>query len=191
MPLTMLSGPALEPVSLAEAKALLRVDGNAEDPLIQSLIITSRLHIEAALGLALLTQRWRLTLDAWPAGDALDLPLRPVQSIEAVRVSAGDGSLSLVPATDFGLDPAGAAPRLVRVGTAWPAPQRRRSGIEIDLVAGYGAGVAQVPQPIRHALLLLVAHWYEHRDPIEIGAEKTRVPEAVSALLEPYRVKRL
>ena len=51
MSLVMTSGPALEPVSLAEAKAHLRLDDVAEDALLQSLIVTSRLHIEAALGL--------------------------------------------------------------------------------------------------------------------------------------------
>lgn len=66
MSLVLTSGPALEPVTLAEAKAHLRVDHNHEDSLIQSLIITSRLHIEAALGLALITQSWAYFLDRWP-----------------------------------------------------------------------------------------------------------------------------
>ena len=47
MALILTSGPDIEPVSLAEAKAHLRVDGSAEDTLILSLIITSRLHVEA------------------------------------------------------------------------------------------------------------------------------------------------
>jgi uncharacterized phiE125 gp8 family phage protein len=48
-----------------------------------------------------------------------------------------------------------------------------------------------VPAPIRQALLLLVAHWYEHRDPIEIGTDSTIIPAAVSELLKPYRMRRL
>jgi len=56
MALVLTSGPASEPVTLAEAKTHLRVDGSAEDTLIASLIITSRLHVEAGLGLALVTQ---------------------------------------------------------------------------------------------------------------------------------------
>jgi len=39
--------------------------------------------------------------------------------------------------------------------------------------------------------LMLVAHWYEHRDPAEIGGAATRIPEAVSALLKPYSRVRL
>ena len=90
MALVLTSGPAIEPVTLAEAKAHLRVDGSAEDTLIASLIITSRLHIEAALGLALITQSWSYFLDAWPPGNQLALPLRPVQSIAAVKLYAAD-----------------------------------------------------------------------------------------------------
>ncbi|HWK38638.1 MAG TPA: head-tail connector protein, partial [Hyphomicrobium sp.] len=75
MALVITSAPAVEPVTVSEAKAHLRVDGTAEDTLIGSLILTSRLHIEAALGLALMTQSWRLSLDAWPNGRELELPL--------------------------------------------------------------------------------------------------------------------
>ena len=41
------------------------------------------------------------------------------------------------------------------------------------------------------ALLLLVAHWYEHRDPGEIGSPEARVPAAVSHLLASYIPVRL
>jgi len=40
---------------------------------------------------------------------------------------------------------------------------------------------------IRQAILLLVAHWYEHREPIQIGAAHASVPQMVSELLQPYR----
>lgn len=191
MPLVMTNVPALEPVSLAEAKALVRIDTSTEDALIQSLILTSRLHIEAALGIALITQGWRLMLDGWPQHDTLDLPLRPVQSIGAVRVLAADGTPTLIDAGDYRLDAVRAPPRLIRNAGAWPQPGLARNGVEVDLVCGYGASASSIPEPIRHALLLLIAHWYEHRDPIEVGSAAARVPDAINLLLEPYRIKRL
>jgi uncharacterized phiE125 gp8 family phage protein len=48
-----------------------------------------------------------------------------------------------------------------------------------------------VPAPLKHAILLLAAHWYEHRDPNEIGAEGARIPDAVSSLINPFRTIRL
>lgn len=192
MALVLTSGPTAEPVTLAEAKAHLRVDGTAEDTLVGSLIVTSRLHIEAALGLALITQAWSYFIDAWPAGPELALPLRPVQSIAAVKLYAADESVTVVPAGTYLLDGAATPARLVRSGSlAWPKPNRAANGIEVALVTGYGDAAADVPAPIRQAILLLVAHWHEHREPVEIGAASATVPAMVSDLLQPYRSIRL
>lgn len=187
MTLVLTSGPALEPISAAEAKAHLRIDGSAEDVLIASLIMTSRLHIEAALGYALIAQNWTLYLDAWPEGREVAFPIRPVQAITSIRVFSATGAATVVSAADYVLDGLALKPRVVRTGFAWPLTGRAANGIEIVFTAGYGAAAADVPAPIRHALLLLVAHWYEHRDPIEIGSVNASIPKAVSDLLIPYR----
>jgi len=192
MSLVMTSGPALEPVSLAEAKAHLRLDGAAEDALVQSLIVTSRLHIEAALGLALVTQSWSYFLDRWPKSGRLVLPLRPVAAIASVRLWAEDGVVATLDPAAFLLDGQGAPPRLVALSGA-PAltPGRPVNGIEVALVAGFGPVSSAVPATIRHALLLLVAHWYENREPVEIGSATNAIPAMVADLLAPYRRRRL
>ncbi|MBL8564744.1 MAG: phage head-tail connector protein [Hyphomicrobiaceae bacterium] len=191
MALMMRNAPLGEPLTLDQVKLHLRLDGAGEDTLLASLILTSRLHIEAALGLALISQGWRLVLDAWPADGALALPISPVQGIEEIRVRDRDGNSAVVSADDYELAAAGRPQRLVRRGAGWPPPGRPVAGIEIDLVAGFGTTAEDVPAPIRQALMLLVAHWYEHRDPFEIGAPQTHVPGAVSRLLGPYRPVRL
>ena len=191
MALVMTSAPAAEPISLAEAKAHLRVDGDEEDALISSLILTSRLHIEAALGIALVTQSWRLVLDRWPKSASVPVPVHPLQAVAEVRVFAADGTPDVVAAQSYIVDVASTPGRIIRAGASWPPPGRAAGGIEIDFTAGYGADATSVPQPIRQALLLLVAHWYEHRDPIEIGAAETAIPQAVSRLLAPFRSRRL
>ncbi len=179
-------------MTVAEAKAYLRIDNDKEDMLIGSLVLTSRLHIEAALGLALLSQTWKLALDRAPADGIIELPVAPVASVSAVRVVAADGSALTLEAAAYEIDTASRPARVVRGASAyWPPPGKRANGVEVVFTAGFGATAADVPAPIRQALLLLVAHWYEHRDPIEIGASETRVPATVSALLEPYKVKRL
>lgn len=191
MALVMTSGPASEPVTVAEAKAHLRIDHSAEDVLLASLILTSRLHIESALGLALVTQSWRLLLDRWPRKGVVKVPLRPLQSVNEIRVLAADGTPLTVATADYDVDTASEVPRIVRAAAAWPEPGRAAHGIEIDLVAGFGPNAAAVPQPIRQALLMLAAHWYEHRDPIEIGSEATVIPHGISELLAPWRRIRL
>jgi uncharacterized phiE125 gp8 family phage protein len=191
MALVYRSGPAVEPVSLAEAKAHLRLETSADDALVTSLIITSRLHIEAALGLALTAQEWTLVLDAWPATGVVNIPMRPVSAVSAVRVRAADGSPVVIDPGTYIFEGAGIPPRVVPVAGAWPNPERAIAGIEVNFTAGFGTTAASVPEPVRQALKLLVAHWYEHRDPIEIGDPGTAIPAAVSALLQPYAVVRL
>ena len=58
MALRSRSPPAVEPVSLAEATAHLRVETDDENDLISSLIVNARQQVEAATGLALITQGW-------------------------------------------------------------------------------------------------------------------------------------
>ena len=86
MALVLTSAPLIEPVTLDEAKAHLRIDGNVEDVLISSLILTSRLHIEAALDLALIDQAWTLQLDRWPKRWDVAIPMSPLKAITQVRV---------------------------------------------------------------------------------------------------------
>lgn len=191
MTLALMSGPGQEAVSVSEAKAHLRLDGNAEDLLVASLIVTSRLHVEAALGLALIAQSWRMTLDRWPEGGEVRFPIRPISAIASVTVRAGDGTPTTIAPEDYLLDGHALRPRLIVREGRRPIPGLPVNGIEIVFGAGLGDAAEDVPQPIRHAILLLVAHWYEHRDPLEIGSAAAAIPPAVSDLLKPYREVRL
>ena len=192
MSLVQTSAPAVEPITLAEAKAHLRLDASAEDALVTSLILTSRLHIEAALGLALITQGWTYLRDRWPRSRSLDLPMRPIQAVTAIRVLAADGSFTTLDPTSYELDGRGLPARLVLPASASrPQPGRASNGIAIDFTAGWGDLPADVPAPIRQSLLLLVAHWYEFRAPFETGGAIVPIPRSVSDLLLPYRPTRL
>lgn len=191
MSLVMTAAPAVEPVTLAETKAHLRVDGTAEDAYLTSLIVTSRLQIEAALGLALITQSWRWSIDDWPDNGVIELPMRPVQTIDEIEITHLGGAPSTLSPSYYRLD-GQAAPALLALTTVVPPHSDAPiSGIAIEFTAGFGAAAASVPQPIRHALLLLVAHWYECREPHEDDKSPVGIPAAVSSLLMPYRVVRL
>lgn len=191
MALVMTSAPASEPVTVEEVKAHLRVDGAAEDVLIGSLILTSRLHIEAALALALIDQSWTLQLDRWPRGGEVEIPMSPLNAITSVRVKGADGNWITLPQTSYLVDLASKPPRLVWNSTTRPDPGVPAMGIEIAFEAGFGPNPAHVPAPIKHALLLLIAHWYEHREAIDVGSGSARIPEAVSDLIAPFRKIRL
>eukprot|EP00435_Cladocopium_sp_Y103_P076951 s1_g690.t1 len=153
MPHTLVTGPVSEPVDLADAKLHLRVDGIDEDSLIEGYISAARMSIEAHAGLALLNQTWDLILDAWP-GSVIDFNLGPVSAIQSVSIDGTD-----LDASSYNLAP-GLHARLVRTnGATWPSPQSRAAGIVVRFVSGFGANGSDVPQNIRHAILMTVAHW--------------------------------
>ena len=187
----MTVGPAVEPVTVAEAKAHLRIDGTADDVLIGSLILTSRLHLESVLSLGFVTQSWTLYLDRWPKTPIIEIPMAPLLSVNAVRVKNASGAGELQPAANYVTDLATRPGRLIWNAAPQPSPGVRANGVEIDFTVGFGALASSVPAPLRHAILLLVAHWYEHRDPIEIGSEVARIPAAISDLITPFRKIRL
>ena len=189
MRLTLLQGPAAEPLELDDVKAHLRLDGSDEDALLGSLITTSRSHVEAALGLALMTQTWRWQADRWPCSGVVELMTRPLRSVERVAVRSTKTDQVIVDAADYVVDIATA--RIAPGNGQWLQPTVPLGGIEIDFRAGYGDVATDVPEPIRQALRLLVAHWYEVRNPVHIGSMATRIPDTVSELLMPYRARRL
>ncbi|MDJ0931825.1 head-tail connector protein [Breoghania sp.] len=67
MPTLSISPPAAEPISLAEAKAFLRIDHDDEDGLIEALISAARIRVESITGRALMSQGYHTVLDAWPS----------------------------------------------------------------------------------------------------------------------------
>lgn len=87
----LLTGPAIEPLTLAETKEFLRVEVADDDALITSLIAAARNHVESETRRALITQSWRLVFDCWPGIGRIDVRPAPLQSIVAARVydSAG------------------------------------------------------------------------------------------------------
>src|SRR6218665_2963759 len=144
----LLAGPAEEPVSLAEAKAFLKVDDAAEDGLIATLIGAARLHGEGVTGRALLAQSWRVVLDAWPPDRQVKLPVTPFMAVTDITAYDDAGTAHAVPLAQF----LSAPDRLLLPATVAGMPAlRERQGIEIDYVAGFGAEPEDVPADLRQS----------------------------------------
>jgi uncharacterized phiE125 gp8 family phage protein len=191
MALVLTEAPAAEPVSLAEAKAHLRVDQDEEDALIGQLIVAARIFVERTLGLALITQGWSYFLDDWPRSSCVALPIAPVQSVSAVKLHDSSGGSVTLDAGDYAVDVLSQPSRIVFKGAPPQVLARDLNAFEILLLAGYGNEPDDVPATLRHALVLLVAHWFERREPVVLGAAAQEVPATVAGLLLPYRRVRL
>jgi uncharacterized phiE125 gp8 family phage protein len=181
-----IDGPAVEPIGMPDMRAYLRLDDGAEDDLIAALVKTARVHVEAAAGRVLVESRWRMGLDAWPEGRVVPLPVSPLIAVERVRVFDRDGGAIDVPAGLYEADPFSDPPRLV-VDPLAPEPGRRRQGVLIEVRAGYGATPESVPAPLRQAVRLLVARWFENRGDADPGP----LPPDVLALVAPFRRMRI
>jgi uncharacterized phiE125 gp8 family phage protein len=176
--------PETEPLSLNEAKAFLRVEHVAEDELIASLVKAARMAVEMATRRALIAQGFRIVLDAWPAGDRIPSPISPLRALTGARVRAANGSATDLNLAAFTLDTA-SSPGVVYFDRGLVSePGQPIAGIEIEVTAGYGEDASSLPEPLRQAIRLLTAHYYAHRDRIE----SSELPDAVRALLAPYRV---
>lgn len=181
--------PEAEPVTLGEAKANMRLDHDGEDELIAGLIRAARGEVEASCGLALIEQGWRLTLDRIPSSGRVLLRRHPVREVQSVTVFGADGEASLVDPAHFSLD-AHARPARLHFHTA-PAPGAAVNGIEIDFVAGFGEAGTDVPDLLKRAMLLLVAHWYEFRAAFGAADQPVSWPAGYDRLIAPYRARRL
>jgi uncharacterized phiE125 gp8 family phage protein len=184
----ILNGPAIEPLTLIEAKRALRIDHADDDALVASLIKAARQRVEARTGRALISQSWRIVMDAWPFGGRVALPIMPVLYVTAVRLLDGIGGSVVVSAPVYNLL-AGTEPPVIDASSV-PNPSKARDGIEIDVVAGYGAAAADVPESLRHAMRMMVLHAYASIGPDGRRAERTE-PAEINALLAPYRLGRL
>jgi uncharacterized phiE125 gp8 family phage protein len=186
MPSILLSGPAIEPVSLAEAKAYLRVEQDDDDDVIAALIAGARLYVEAQTRRALITQSWRLSLDGWPQAGRIEVRPAPLQSLDAARVYDALSTTQDLDVAAFVVDTAGSA--LIFAPWVLPQPGRTAAGIELDVTAGYGDAAIDVPEPLRQAIRLLLAHWYDNRGLTTTAANFSLLPATVPALLAPYRM---
>lgn len=187
---TVVTAPTVEPVQLATAKAHLRVDLGTEDVLIESLIRAARLHVEALTGLACITQTLDYTFDDFPEnGSPLFLPRTPVASITSVTsYSTAHVASTFASASYTLLSTTVPAKILLNDGYDWPSSLRDEAGGVVRFVAGYGTAESAVPEPIRQAMLLLIAHWFVQREPTA-AVTLTPIPLAIDALLAPYRLR--
>jgi len=184
----LLTPPAVEPVPLADVKTYLRVEHDADDDVITGLIAAARAQAEAQTRRALITQTWQLRRDSWPGDGRLMVVPAPLRQIVAARVYDSGGAPHAIDLQAFTTNTAATPAVIGFVPWSLPVPGRTLAGIEIDVELGYGDSPADVPQPLRRAIELLVAHWYEHRGLIAAGQSVAVLPASVAAMIAPYRV---
>lgn len=193
MALVLVSAPAVEPVSLAEAKNHLRVDTSADDALIGGLITAARETVETLCRpqVAMITQTWAYVADGIPDGDTLELRPYPLQSVESIAATDDAGLATTFGTANYLVDTTSEPGRVrLRTNCTWPSTTlQEMSGFRATFVAGFGTAGTCVPQALRQAVLMLVGHLYENRESVIVGQgfTATNVPFSVLALTGPWR----
>jgi uncharacterized phiE125 gp8 family phage protein len=186
MPLQLITPPAVEPVTLEEAKAHLKVDTAYDDALITALIAAARARAEWHTGRAFVTQSWVLWLDGWPHGNCVEIPLPPLQAVTSLTTYASDDAATVLDASLFQVDIASSPARVTLKSPAIVANTRKLNAIAIAFTAGYGDAAADVPQAIRTAILEMIAELYTNRGDLDSAP-----PTIARTMLAPYRVPKL
>jgi len=204
MPLQLVSPPAEEPVSLADAKLHLRVDFTDDDALISALITAARQAAETITGRQIVTARWKLVLDSFPgpslmgvpAGSPFTLPGHailitkcPVQSVVSIQYLDMASTLQVMPATDYALDLACEPARVTPVfGKIWPITLPQIGAVSVTFDTGYGAAAA-VPEGIKSWIKLRVGSLYAHREEVALLSRGKIEPlPFIDGLLDPFKV---
>lgn len=182
--------PGIEPIGLQEAKDHLRMTRTDQDAIVDALIGVARRRAESETGRALITQTWDLLLDSFPV--EIWLPKAPLQTVDQVSYIDTAGDSQTLDAADYQLDGASVPARLKPVyGATWPTTRAGDyAAVTVRFTAGYGAGVADVPGPIKQAMLLMIAELYQRSEHSIVGAAVNPVPLNAQWALAPYRVLR-
>lgn len=178
--------PTETPVTLAEAKAQLRVEHTEDDAKITALVQAATEFLDGYYGLigrALVTQTWRADFDFYPSNGLFKLPILPVQQITSVKYSDTANAEQTLDAASYSLFDGSI---VLANGVSFPSVYDRPDAVRVTFVAGYGAAAA-VPAPIKQAILLMVGHWYGVRE-AAVQPRLEDVPFGVDALIAPYRV---
>ena len=184
----LITGPSVEPISVADAKRHLRVEHSDDDLLIKRLIETavSMVDVTGVLGKAMITQTW----GEWfaPNPSQIVLSLGPIQSVSAIKYYDTDNALQTDKLSNyFVLGTSGRTTIKPKSGYNWPTTFTRDDAIKIEYVIGYGDTFRDVPSTVRHALFMLVAHYYENRENELIGTVSKTLPFGFEALIDSER----
>ena len=204
MPMQLITPPAAEPVSLAEAKLHLRVDFDEDDALIQALISAARQAAEMLTQRQLVTARWRMVLDSFPGcglmglpagqtftlpGHAILLTKSPVASVVEICYLHLAGVSQFMPSAHYTVDKACEPARITPVfGQIWPVALPQIGAVSVTFDAGYGSA-ADVPEGLKSWIKLRLGSLYAHREEVASMARGRIDPlPFVDGLLDPYKV---
>lgn len=188
---SLVSESTAEPVATSDIKKQLNLPTTDidDDIWISGAIKAARHYAERRMRRALQNKTYDLILDAFPHGDdPVEFPFPPLSSISSITYYDANNSSTTLASSDYRTlarrESCGAI--VPAVDATWPSSRDREDAVTIRFVAGFGSGSTDTPPPIRHAIKMLVSHWYEMRSSVLVGQASKPIEHAFDALTEEY-----
>lgn len=161
MTLKLIQGPAIEPVTMAEAKQAARIDGTEFDAILPGLISSARRMAEQQLDRAIIQQTWERVLDAFPEVE-IELGMPKVQGIVSLSYIDSTGATVNLDPSLYALD-ADVMPGWVlpAAGADWPDTYDTINAVRVRFLCGYGEDTNAVPEEIKTWIKAHVALWID------------------------------
>jgi uncharacterized phiE125 gp8 family phage protein len=193
MSIELTSEPAVEPITLAEAKTHLRYDSTDQDTYITGLITVARRTIERWEWRAHLTQTWVMRLDKFPKNAPIYLPRPPLQSVTSIQYVDADGATQTFDAGDYDVDTKAQPGRIKPAyGEVWPTTRPGIvNAVTVTYVAGYGDAASDVPEETKHAIKLMLTHAWRNPELVVSGTIVSKIPDLAGPLLRNCHDQRL
>jgi uncharacterized phiE125 gp8 family phage protein len=173
--------PASEPVTRAEAALWMRYTGSLQNDVIDSLIKSARRYVELWTGRTLINTTWAYYTD--DLYTCIKLPTGNVSSVTSIKYQDSDDVQQTLTSTLYGVDGKSVINQIyLKPNQSYPDVLVQPNAVEILFVAGYGATATSVPEDIKTAVKMMVAHCFEHREAHLM--ENLKENPAIQALLQ-------
>lgn len=185
-----------EVLTLEEVRRHLRINSEEspfetpDDAWITDNIPVARQHAEDYTSRRIGARTMELRVNAF--SDPIQLPALPVHSVTHISYIDDDGAEQLLDEQVYEFDDDPQAPA-VRLGwqKQWPSTRPVVNAVRVRFRAGYTSGdspdPAPLPAPLRHAMLLMIGHWYENREEAMTVATH-QIPMGATHLMQGYRL---
>lgn len=179
----------IEPLTVGDLKAHMRVFDTDNDGYIASLIVLVRDLCERLHNRAYLTQTRELTIDAFPDGRSIEIPRSPLQSVTSLKYTTSAGvETTLDLAANCHIDIRSAPARIVlKVDKQWPSDELISAGaIVIVYVAGWSFSASTVTiSNASPAVVTWAAHGLSNGDPVAFSTTSA-LPAGLTADVTYY-----
>jgi uncharacterized phiE125 gp8 family phage protein len=183
-PYSVTVAPAIEPVTLDEAKEHLGVLVSDDDDLITALIIAAREFVENYTGRKLIEQTIQYTLPDFPLEGVIYIPSSPVISVDSVEYVDSGGDDQTLSADLYEVRAIELPPEISLLGgESWPSTDTDTSvAVTVTATVGYGDSADDVPHTIKSAIKLMLTKLYDME-----SSEGRYLDDSIRALLMQHK----